>query len=286
MRRVQWLSCLMIAALAAGEAHGRGAASHRLTLEDTGSVELATTASLAPATDDVTATHVGETLAASLRLGSRVVLTLDATLGFTSFRPSGRERRTSTRLGNPLLAAHLTLLEDARYTLELGIGVAPPLVTTPGGLDANSAAAFADRVALEARGTQGPWLWSNNAVPVVVPVSVEARPLPRFRIRLEAQPGVLLSVNRRPSRVALDSTVRGVWQAGSWFPELVLHSYTQSVPMRDGDYAQLSAATALRYERRGWWTRGELAVNLDGPAGFGEANRTPWGVTLGVGAQF
>ena len=107
-----------------------------------------------------------------------------------------------------------------------------------------------------------------------------------MRVSWETQPGYLFSVNRRASRVALDSTLRGALRAGSWVPELALHGYAQSVPLRDGDYAQFSAAAALRYETRRWWTRSELAVNLDGPAGFGETNRTPWGVTLGVGARF
>lgn len=285
MRCARSVSAITLTALLAGEVRAEGAGRQRLRPEDTASVELATTASLAPSTADVTAAHLAETLAASLRLGPRLTLTLDATLGFTSFRPSGRERRTSTRLGNPLLAVHVTLLDGPRRAVELGLGVAPPLVTAPGGLDANSAAVFADRVALEARGTQGPWLWSNNAVPIVVPASVDVQVAQRFRVRLEAQPAYLISVNRRSSRGALDSTLRGTWRVGSWLPELALHGYAQSVPIRDGDYAQLSVATALRYEQPRWWARGELALNLDGPAGFGEANRTPWGVTLGVGMR-
>jgi hypothetical protein len=286
MRRALAISAGVLSAVWAGDARANGVGRHRLAPEDTASAELATTASLAPSTDDVTAAHLAQTLAASLRLAPRLALTLDATLGFTTFRPSGRERRTSTRLGNPLLAAHLMLLDEPRHSVELGLGVAPPLVTAPGGLDANSAAVFADRVALEARGTQAPWLWSNNAVPVVLPASVEVQVAQRFRLRLEAQPAYLISVNRRPSRVALDSTLWGTLSAGSWLPELALHGYVQSVPIRDGDYAQLSVATALRYDRHRWWARGELAVNIDGPAGFGETNRTPWGVTVGVGARF
>jgi hypothetical protein len=286
MRRVLALCGAIVGATMASAARGDFVGRHRLASEDTASAELATTASLAPSTEDVTAVHLAETLAASLRVGPRLALTLDATLGFTSFRASGRERRTTTRLGNPLLAIHLTLLDEPRHTVELGLGVAPPLVTAPGGLDANSAATFGDRVALEARGTQSPWLWSNNAVPIVLPAGVEVQMAQRLRIRWEVQPAYLISVNRRPSRVALDSTLRASFQADTWVPELALHGYTQSVPIRDGDYAQLSVATALRYERPRWWARGELAVNLDGPAGFGETNRTPWGVTLGVGARF
>lgn len=286
MRRALAISGITLSALSAGDARANGVARHRLAPADTGSVELATTASLAPSTDDVEALHLAETVAASLRLAPHLALTLDATLGFTTFRPSGRERRTSTRLGNPLLALHLMLLEEPRHTVELGLGAAPPLVTAPGGLDANSAAVFSDRVALEARGTQGPWLWSNNAVPIVLPASVEVHAGQRFQVRLEAQPAYLISVNRRPSRLALDSTLRGSFTAGSWQPELALHGYVQSVPIRDGDYAQLSVATALRYEQPRWWARGELALNVDGPAGFGETNRTPWGVTAGVGARF
>lgn len=286
MKRALSVSGFALAAVTAGEARADGIGRHHLGPRDNASVELATTATLAPSTDDVTSTHLAETLSAGLRLGPRLTLTLDATLAFTSFRPSGRERRTSTRVGNPLLAAHLTLLGDPRHTLRLGLGVAPPLVLAPGGLDANAAAAFADRVALEARGTQAPWLWSNNAVPIVLPASVEVKLARRFEVTWEAQPAYLLSVNRRPSRLALDSTLRGGLAAGSWRPELALHAYAQSVPIRDGDYAQLSAAAALRYDQPQWWARGELAVNLDGPAGFGETNRTPWGLTLGAGARF
>jgi hypothetical protein len=84
----------------------------------------------------------------------------------------------------------------------------------------------------------------------------------------------------------LDGTLRFGLQAGSWLPELALHGYAQSVPIRDGDYAQLSVAAALRYAQARWWARGELAVNLDGPAGFGETNRTPWGVTVATGVRF
>lgn len=286
MKRAPLIASIAVAAFMAGAARADGVGRQHLAAGDRASVELATTATLAPSTADVTTTHLAETLSAGLRLGARLTLTLDATLAFTSFRPSGRERRTSTRLGNPLLAVHSTLLEGPQRTLRVGLGVAPPLVLAPGGLDANSAAAFADRVALEARGTQAPWLWANNAVPIVVPASVAVRVARRFEVTWEAQPAYLLSVNRRPSRVALDSTLRGGLSLGSWLPELALHGYAQSVPLRDGDYAQLSAAAALRYEQPRWWARGELAVNLDGPAGFGETNRTPWGLTIGAGARF
>lgn len=286
MKLLPTIAGLFFVASVAGRGHAAGAGRPRLGPEHKASVELATTASLAPSTADVRASHLAETLSAGLRLQPRLVLTLDATLAFTSFRARGRERRTSTRLGNPLLAAHLTLLERPQHRLELGFGTAPPLVTAPGGLDANSAATFSDRVAWEARGTQAPWLWSNNAVPLVVLASLETRLSRRFHARMEAQPAYLLSVNRRPSRIGLDSTVRLGLHAGAWHPELAVHIYAQSVPIRDGDYAQLSVAPALRYEQPGWCAGGELAVNLDGPAGFGEANRTPWGVTLGGGMRF
>lgn len=286
MRTFASVSGIVLYAAIAGHAHGQSVGAHDLAPEDAASVELATTASLSPSTEDVSTSHVAETLAASLRLAPRVVLALDATLGFTSFRPRGRERRTSTRLGNPVVSGHFALLDQSEHRLELGVGAAPPLVTAPGGLDENSAAAFADRVALEARGTQSPWLWSNNAVPLVLLTRFESRLDRHFRVGLEVQPAYVLSVNRRASRFGLDGTARFGVPAGAWLPELALHAYAQSVPIRDGDFAQLSTAAALRYARPRWWLRGEVAVNLDGPAGFGETNRTPWGVTLAAGARF
>ncbi|MFZ5890599.1 MAG: hypothetical protein ACOY0T_05970 [Myxococcota bacterium] len=283
-----WL-CLAIGALAhalTAPARADGVAVHRLRESDRAAAEAAFTAATTPSNAQVSTFHIAPSLALALRLGARWTSTLDATLGFTSFEQEARERRTSTRFGNPLLGFHLTLLAEPFRELRVGLAAAPPLVTTPGGLDANSAAAFADRVALQARGTQAPWLWSNNAIPLLALVSLREHLFSNVALRLDVQPGYLLSVNRRASRVALDVTARGELRAGRWVPEAAFHLYTQSVPILDGDYAQLSAAAALRYELAVAWLRAEFALNLDGPAGFGMHNRTPWGVTLASGARF
>jgi hypothetical protein len=286
------VGAVALAWLAPGAARAEGVARSAPTAEERARVEVGGVVTLEPTSPDVTTAHVAPWLSAGLTLAKPVALTLDATYAVTTYRLAHRARSTVGRWGNPLVAVHLLAPEGppeaagSTWSGRIGVGTAPPLVTVPGTIHANAAADLADRVALGARGFEGPWLWADNAIPIVVLAAAAWRVNERVELTADLQPGHLLSVNRRASRVALDATAAVRFHVGGSIPELLIHSFVQSEPIEDGDFAQTSAAVAITKEAGRWWVRSGVIVGLDGPAGFGERNATGMGLSAAVGAGF
>lgn len=272
-------------------AHAQGVARGASGPIDRGWVEVGGVTTVEPTSPDVVTAHVAPSLAAGVRIAGPVALTLDATFGVTSYRVAGRERVTVGRWGNPFVAVHLLTSEGASpaspaWSGRVGLGAAPPLVTVPGTIHENAAADVADRVALAARGFEAPWLWADNAIPVVVLAAGTWRLGERVELAVDVQPAVVASVNRRPGRLAIDAAAALRYRVETLVPELRLHGYAQSEPIEDGDLAQTSATVAITHEGDGWWVRSGATVNLDGPSGLGDRNATGMGLSAAVGAAF
>lgn len=279
-----WSVAPVVSLLLAAPAAAQGVAEALPQPEERARLELGAVSTLLPRTPDVRTAHTAPTLAAGLRLAGPWMLALDATYGVTSYELSGRDRVTVGRFGNPFLSAHHALPLGEALRLRLGLGAAAPLVTVPGTLHENAAADIADRTALAARGTDGPWLWADNAIPVVAFVDARSS-IGAAELGLSLQPGYLASVNRNASRSALDATARLGYRAGAFTPELRLHGYLQSEPIEDGDFAQLSLGIDLQHDWEALWLRGGVRVNLDGPFGLDSRNVARAGLTVALGAK-
>lgn len=268
----------------ASMAFAQGVADHPIPPGADVWLEVSAVASAQPSDGDVSTTHFAPGVAGGVRLAEPWTLTVDATYAITSYQVAGRERVAVGRFGNPFLATHLLVVEQDRHSLRFGLGTAAPLVTVPGTLPENAAADFGDRVAFAARGAESPWLWTDNAIPVVLVASAAASVGERMRIGLDLQPAYVASVNRRDSRMALDAAASLGVRVQSFVPEIRLHAYAQSVPIEDGDFVQTSATLGLRYQPGPWWLRGGATLNLDGPFGVDHRATTHLGVTLALGA--
>jgi hypothetical protein len=285
-RRAIAAGVMLAIGLGARGAGAQSVASLPLGTNDRAALELSSVGSASPHDREVEATHFAPQVSGALRLGPRFVLTLDAALGYTSFRVQGEPRREVLRFANPFVGAHFAALEAERVSLRVGLGVGAPLVTLPGGIPANRDADFGDRSAAAARGMRGYWLWADNVVPVALLARAEANLGGRLWSEAEVQPAYLVSVNRRSSSAALLAGARAGYRLGPLTPGLGLHLLARSVPLAGHDFAQASASAFARYEQGSGWLRFELNANLDGPYGLGARAATTWGATLGGGARF
>lgn len=279
-------ACVTLAvSLGARGAGAQSVASLPLGAADRAALELSSVGSASPHDREVEATHFAPQVSGALRLATRFALTLDAALGYTSFRVQGEPRREVLRFANPFVGVHVMAFEAERVSLRVGLGTGAPLVTLPGGIMANRDAEFGDRSAAAARGMRGYWLWADNVVPVALLARAEAN-VGHLWSEAEAQPAYLVSVNRRASSVALLAGARAGYRLGPLTPGLGLHLLARSVPLAGHDFAQASASAFARYEQGSGWLRFEVNINLDGPYGLGARAATTWGAALGGGARF
>jgi hypothetical protein len=283
VRSHRWAGALALALLA-GTA--RASNERELRAQDRVAVGLALQGTAAPKTTSLAALQLAPTLDASVRVARAWVLTADATLARTAYRIDDGPRATATRSSNVLLGVRSGLpLPSPHLTLTLGLSVGIPLVTVPGGgIAASANAEQADRIALGAAGPRGTWAWARNAAPVVGFARATAT-FRALRFTLEVEPGLLISVNRDASRVALLTTGEVAVRAGGVTPYVALSFVLSSRALEGDDFAQTGAALGVRQELGAFFAWSELRLQLDGPAGLGDRYATFWGATLGVGAR-
>ena len=281
---------VLLAALVCVRARGasaEGVASSTLRPGDRGFVALSSVFTASPSGDEVATVHVAPQLSAALRFARSWSATLDISAAFTSYHVHGDERRDVLRMGNPLLAAHYAVKEDERGVLRVGLGVGPPLVTVPGTIPTNVAAAYSDTVAAAARGFQGYWLWARNAVPLFLAVAGTLDLRSGVVLAGELQPGALISVNSAPSRAALLGNASIAYRLGRFLPGLRAQLFFSSIPLAEHDFTQLSLAPFVRLDLDRSFFRVELDLNLDGPHGLaGARGATVWALSAGGGMRF
>ena len=283
-------AALLVAAIGlttGGEAFAESVGASPLRPGDRGFLAFSSVFTASPSGDEVATVQVAPQLSAGVRFGRSWIVTLDLAAAFTTYRVYGEERRDVFRMGNPLVAVHYALRDDARGSLRVGLGVGPPLVTVPGTLPTNVAAAYADTVAAEARGFQGYWLWARNAAPLFLLASGSVNVGSRVVLGGEIQPGLLVSVNSAPSRAALVGNASFGYRLGRFQPGIRGQLFWSSVPIAAHDFAQLSLAPFVRLDLDRSFFRAELVVNLDGPYGLaGSRGATVWGASAGGGLRF
>ncbi len=175
---------------------------------------------------------------------------------------------------------------DPTFRLTLGGLAGAPLVTVPSGGITNSAAAEqADRVALAAAGPRGTFAWARNAIPL----AARARAVVgtgSFELRLDVEPGLLVSVNRDPSTAVIVLVPEVALVSHGYEARLGLATAISTRALDStggGDFAQSAAFVGGRYDAGAICVAGEARLLLDGPQGIAERGGTPWGITFGIG---
>ncbi len=280
----------------AGRAHAEGA--DVLRPEQRLGAEATVTATAAPQTHAVRSAQVAPSLGLAWRVSRPLVLHADVGASFTSYRFGDAPSGSVARLANPLVGADVTVIDSSRqvdaderaggptFRLTLGGLVGGPLVTVPsGGITSSAAAEHADRVALAAAGPRGTFAWARNALPLVARAraAVGAGPL---ELRVDVEPGLLVSVNRDPSRAAFVVVPEAALVGDGYEARLGLATAISTSALeasRGGDFAQSAAFLGGRYHVGALYIVGEARLLLDGPQGVVEQAGTPWGVTFGIG---
>lgn len=249
-------------------------------------VELGASVTASPDTPAVRTFAASPNIGVMAKVAERWSLSFDGALAMTSYRVAGDERRDVLRAGNLLVGLHATIARTERQDLRVGLIAGAPLVTAPGTIPKNAAASFSDRVAFAMRGGQQAWLWADNAVPALAVVRAGWRGVKDLELVADVQGGLLASVNRNASRFALLAGVTAFYTGGPVEPGLALHTYAQSSPISDRDFAQTSGSVLLRWRIGDAQFRAEYTRNIDPPLGFGTHDVTHGGVAVFVGRAF
>lgn len=251
--------------------------------EDRVGLQIGVDGTGAPRTHDVAVTQLAPSFDAAFRpaAGGRLRLIAEGSLAVSSVRQGDAPRSFVTRASNVLLG----VMWKPPLTADVDIGVlaGAPLVTVPsGGITPSAVAEQADRSALGAAGPRGIWRWARNAVPIGAVAGVRAD-LGPVRLRLDASPGLLVSVNRDPSRAALLMGVEVAARGLSLEPYLRGDWLLLSRPLDRSEVAQQGVAVGSR------WSRGDvfglMEVRLR-PDELRVAGATFWGAGIGGGFRF
>ena len=173
--------------------------------------------------------------------------------------------------------------------LKMGARLGAPLAIFWGnGVTDKRASEFNHSAAAAARGERLPWLWQLNAAPVGLDLQLTLAPTDGLSVTARLEPTALISVNSRPSRLALHAEVEAAAALGALTLRLGWGYLVSTSALENTDRDQHSV-----------WGGGDLAVghahhvtvdvnvNLDGPYGVasGEAKPT-WGLVLGARHAF
>ena len=284
-RRCAALAAAVASMFVGARARASGVGDVPLRPEDRAGFSLSSTATASPQSTAVKTLALIPALAGAYRVGERWMVTADAALSMTSYRFASQERGAVARVANPMLGVQVMAFAGERLHLRLGASAGAPLVTVPGGITANAAAEHADRAATAATGQRVYWLWARNAVPIVALARLEYE-IEELVVRVDLEPGLLLSVNRDSSSLAVLGAFEAAMRIGSLAPGLRLTSLFTSRPRDTNDFAQTTAAAFLRWDGARVFGGAEVVTGIDEPQGLTRADQTSWGGTLNAGARF
>ncbi len=284
-RRLAALVTALASVLISPAARASGVGDVPLRPEDRAGVSLSTTGTGSPQSTAAKTLAFIPALAVAYRVTDRWLVTADVAASMTSYRFANQERGGVLRLANPMLGVQLEAFESERLKLRVGLAAGAPLVTVPGGITANAAAEHADRAATAATGQRKYWLWARNAIPVVALARLQYE-IEELVVRVDLEPGLLVSVNRDPSSVALLGAFEAAMRVGPLSPGLRLTSLFTSRPRDTNDFSQTTAAAFLRWDGARSFGGAEVVTGIDGPQGLTRSDQTSWGATLQAGARF
>lgn len=226
---------------------------------------------------------------------------LSLTVALDWQRPSGwffgaTAGATWTTLEGPALGessaldpSNLAFRGGHRFTadgFELGLGLhlaAPLALFWSDNIEDKRTSEHNHLTASASRGQRDPWLWQMNTIPVGLRVDLELRLSDELDLDLvlRAEPTALISLNSRPTRLAVASSLE--LRAG-WDPlevELGWSHLVSTLALENLDHDQHAAWLGLGLDLGEHQVGLTATLNLDGPWGVatGEAKPT-WGLAL------
>jgi hypothetical protein len=214
-------------------------------------------------------------------------LALDAGVAGVSLDVEGRDSRGGAHAGNLLLGGSFTWTAAPALELRVCVRAGAPLATYPGGIEENRLAELDYLIALNAQGLREPFVWLTNVVPVVLDARAAWRAHPRLTLVGLLAPAALLSVNQRPSRVALSARADGFLSAGPIFGRLGVAYFLSSLALENAEHDQLSLGAGVGVEAAAQRLSLDLALGLDAPYGVGVPHPAPsWGIALVADLRF
>jgi hypothetical protein len=231
----------------------------------------------------VRAFHESTQLDARVAWGKRAEVGAAFAVSYTTFSSDTEPSRSATRASNPVLWGSLRAYDADGASAHVGALIGAPLVLTPSGVPENVTARFGDRMARAARGYDTPWLFADAAIPVALTLSGTARPSSLLEVGATVQPGALVSVSRKSSRLAV---VGSTYLALVFGPGRVGVRGTvgaESVPIEGHDFAQVSLSPFVGWEGERFYVSASTTLGLAGPYRIGSEISTAWGTAVSFG---
>jgi hypothetical protein len=203
-------------------------------------------------------------------------LTLEGGLVSTSLRVEEEPRRRGIFPGNVLVGASFVRRLASQLAAGASLRVGAPLALYHGGIDENRLAELAYTTATAAQGFREPFVWQMNVVPVVLGGSFVLRAPRWLLLTAELTPAALVSVNQRPSRVAVGAHHDAAATQGAFSGHLGLHYFASTLPLENRERDQLAVrfgvAALLGEQRLGI----DVSLGLDDPYGAFRDDPHPW----------
>lgn len=238
----------------------------------------------APSREEVSSTGLSLTLALDRERPSGWFFGATAGATFAQIDAPAFGSTSSLDPSNLALSGGIRVIDTPSFELELGLHLAAPLALFWGDdIQAKRASEHNHLAASTARGQRDAWLWQMNTIPVGVTLSLDLRLNDHLDLILSAEPTALISLNSRPTRLAMLSAVE---LRAAWHP-IELHlgwsHLVNTLALENLDHDQHAVSLGLDL-RLGEHELGlTTTLNLDGPWGVatGEAKPT-WGLALSV----
>lgn len=252
---------------------------------------LALEASLAfsptPSAPDVSTVGLSGLLGARYRRPSGLEFGLDLGLSGVSLAVAGRETVGRLALANVLLGVGYRRALGPEWRGAAGLRVGAPLATFPGGIAENRATELAHLVAASARGFRDPFPFLMNVIPVVLDLSAEHDLSRWLRVSGELAAAALVSVNVRPSRLALRAALEAEASFEPFSVRSRLNYLLSTLALENHDLDQLSAGLGLGLALGAHTLRLDFNFGLDEPYGVTRDSPAPtWGMVLGAELDF
>lgn len=244
-------------------------------------VELDSAITTSPSGPTVSAVGGALSLRGAHRFESGLGVSIAGGLSALSLEVEGRSTRAGTFPGNLLLGVTFDPWRDRQLDAAISFEIGAPLALYPGGIDDNRLADLAYTLAASAQGFREPFLWQMNAVPLVLGAHASVHPLDWLTLSGQLAPAYLVSVNQRPSRLAIETCVDAIATVRSLVAHVALEHFASTLPLEnrhlDQFAARLGAGAVVGGQR--WML--DLSLGIDSPYGaFEDAPHPWWGIGI------
>lgn len=236
----------------------------------------------APSREEVSSTGLSLTLAIDWKTPSGWFFGATAGATFAHIDAPAFGSTSSLDPSNLALSGGIRVIDTHTFDLDLGLHLAAPLALFWGdSIQAKRTSEYNHLAASTARGQRDAWLWQMNTIPVGVTLDLDLRLNDHLDLILSAEPTALISLNSRPTRLALSSSLE---LRASWHP-VELHlgwtHFVDTLALENLDHDQHAASLGLGLRLGEHELALTASLNLDGPWGIetGEAKPT-WGLAL------